>query len=173
MTLMLAALHDAEKLLPSLLQDYRIWEGIDVLYHEPRVERVWRQWGDYRINLHVIHPALRSECLFHPHPWPSSMRVVHGGYVMGIGYGKGVETPQTACEVTLAAGSEYSMENPDGWHYVCPQDAINLSVMVSGKPWEREMPIEPSIGENQKLSIVRLCEILTMFSLFYPEKEED
>lgn len=170
MSLMLEKLHQAEACLPELIKDIDGWNGIDVLYHEPRVERVWRQWENYRISLHLIHPALRVDCLYHPHPWASGIRVVHGGYEMGIGYGAGVETPPEACRVILTAGSEYCMENKDGWHYVCPTDGINLSVMVSSEPWNREMPVEPEHNENGKLSILRIYEILEMFSLFYKDK---
>lgn len=170
-SIMLNCLHKAEQELPDLLHVFDGWEGIDVLYHEPRVERVWRQWGNLRISLHVIHPANKIDCLFHPHPWPSAMRVVHGGYEMGIGYGEGIEAPPEACRVILSAGSQYCMENKDGWHYVCPADGLNLSVMVSGAPWVREMPIEPEHGTNPKIPITRMCEILEMFKLFYPAGE--
>jgi hypothetical protein len=166
MSLMLEKLHQAEKELPQLLNNWDDWNGLDVLYHGPQVERVWRQWGTYRINLHVIHPAAK---VFHPHPWASSMRIVHGGYEMGIGYGKGIETPQEACRVILTAGSEYSMENPDAWHYVRPVNSLNLSVMVSGQPWGREMPVEPSHDDNLPLTSERIWAILSMFQLFYPE----
>lgn len=166
---LLESLHRAEAELPALLRNHEGWQGVDVLYHEPRVERVWRQWGEMRISLHVIHPARREDCLFHPHPWPSAMRVVHGGYEMGIGYGTGTEAPEEACRVVLAPGSEYCMENPDGWHYVCPaHGSINLSVMVSGRPWAREMPVEPEHGANPPLTGERMGEILREFAGHYP-----
>lgn len=171
MSFMLHKLHEAEEELPELLKDWSSWSGLDITYHEPRVERVWRQWGNYRISLHVIHPALKVDCLYHPHPWASAIRIVHGGYEMGIGYGQGFEPPEEACKIILTTGSEYSMENKDGWHYVRPINNASLSIMVSGQPWGREMPIEPDDAINQKMPIARLAEILNIFSLFYPEKE--
>ena len=173
MSLMLEKLHESEAELPFLLdnlEEWDNWQGLNVLYHDPQVERVWRQWGDFRISLHVIHPAEKVDCLYHPHPWASAMRIVHGGYEMGVGFGKGLETPPEACRLILTAGSEYVMEHPDAWHYVRPVDSLNLSVMVSSKPWEREMPITPAKGENIPLSSERKWAILNMFSLFYPSK---
>lgn len=164
-------LHTAERLLPDLLDDRSHWKGLDVLYHAPRVERVWMQFagGPMRISLHVIHKAGHDECLYHPHPWPSAMRIVHGGYEMGIGYGSGVEAPPEACRVILTAGSEYEMANPDGWHFVCPTSPISLSLMVSGMPWNREMPVEPDKAELPPLSDERIHQILELFKTFYPK----
>lgn len=40
----------------------------------------------------------------------------------------------------VAPGTMYQMLNPDGWHYVCPMDRPSLSLMISGRPWGRQMP---------------------------------
>lgn len=71
---MFDVLEEVERAIPRLLWQEG-WNSLDVDYHDPRVERVWRQWLDYRVSLHVIHPCQPSASLFHPHPWPSAMRV--------------------------------------------------------------------------------------------------
>ena len=161
-----------EFFLPDMLRtNLDQWRGLDVLYHEPRVERVWAplelQYSSYRVSLHVIHQTDSEKCLFHPHPWPSAMRIVKGGYEMGIGYGAGLETPPMACKVILAAGSSYEMNDSDGWHYVNPTEETSLSVMVSGKPWGREMPVEPGHGTNREMAPEEIEAILRMFREFY------
>ena len=65
-----------ERGLPALLRDEGAWKSLLVDYHPPTVERLWRPWGAGRVYLHRIHPCARAEALFHPHPWPSAMRVL-------------------------------------------------------------------------------------------------
>ena len=169
-----------EYLLPRLLLQPEIWRGKDILYHAPRVERIYtdqtlsgrKSLGDNRISLHIIYPT-DEQCLFHPHPWPSVIKIVHGGYEMGVGYGEGLETPPEACKLLLTAGSIYAMLDPDGWHYVKPATSQpNLSVMISGAPWGREMPIEniPD-GANKDMTPERIGQIIATFQTFYPSPQ--
>src|SRR5262245_5320802 len=88
---LLDTLRRFEQKLPDLLADPAGWETVDVDYEPPRVERLWRQLEpDVRAFLHRIHPCERA--LFHPHPWPSAVKIVSGTYEMLVGYGAG-ETP--------------------------------------------------------------------------------
>ena len=68
------------------------------------------------------------------------MRVVFGTYEMGVGYGVGNLEPPLAATVILSAGSAYEMVDMDAWHYVRPLRSPAYSVMVTGKPWQRESP---------------------------------
>jgi len=138
---LLAALHRAEKLLPEFLDDDEEWNSLDVNYEPPRVERLWREFEEgFRVCLHRIHPC--EKALFHPHPWPSAIKIVSGLYEMGIGYGVGKEDPPEVATVVLAAGSYYEMVEPNGWHYVRPLAEPSLSVMVTGLPWDLRHPGE-------------------------------
>lgn len=129
--------------LPSMLEDGAPWESLGVRYEKPAVERLWRQVGDLRVSLHRIQPCEAGEAFFHPHPWPSAMLVVSGGYETGVGYGAGVEPPPVAQTFWLPPGTCYEMVDRDAWHYVRPLGGTSLSVMVSGVPWNREMPKVP------------------------------
>lgn len=140
---MLATLAAAEAELPALLEDAAAWNSLHIDYHPPVVERMWRPWRDVRVSLHRIHPCAPGEALLHPHPWPSAILVVSGTYEMGVTYGAGTLAPPLASKVVLAPGSRYEMIDPDGWHYVRPLGAPSLSLMVTGKPWSRAMPVEP------------------------------
>lgn len=135
---MLTKLSEVEKVLPELLKHEAQWNDLFINYHPPFVERLWLQLGDYRISLHRIHPCTKDEALFHPHPWPSAMRIVHGSYEMAVGYGSGNDSPPVAILIIATQGFSYEMTHPDTWHYVRPVDEPVYTPMVTGKPWKRE-----------------------------------
>ncbi len=137
---MLNVLHEIERALPELLAAREGWESLDIDYHPPRVERVFRLVGETRVYLHLIHPCAPEEALFHPHPWPSAMRVLRGRYEMGVGYGAGEAPPPIAVRLVASGDMEYEMTDRDAWHYVRPIDAPALTVMVTGQPWQRSAP---------------------------------
>jgi hypothetical protein len=162
---MLNILHEVEALMPALLKDERKWQSLFVNYHPPTVERLWREWNGYRVSLHRIYPCVTEEALFHPHPWPSAMRMVSGTYEMAIGFSSGEEPPPFASRLILGAGSEYEMTHPDGWHYVRPIGEPTLSVMVTGKPWNRPSPKSDRI--LQHLSDSQITELFRLFRNHY------
>ena len=162
---MLEVLIRAEKELPSLLREPTKWQSLFVDYHTPFVERLWRDWDDYRLYLHRIHPCNPGDALFHPHPWPSAMRVLSGTYEMAIGYGTGDEEPPEAARLLLGPDSLYEMNEPNGWHYVRPIDEPTMSLMVTGKPWARSSP-KPD-RELRALEPERAMEIFEFFRAAY------
>ncbi|MCA9527599.1 MAG: hypothetical protein KC549_15025 [Myxococcales bacterium] len=142
---MLADLAAAEAALPALLQDAAGWRSLRIDYHPPVVERLFRPFGDGgRLSLHRAWPCAPEDALFHPHPWPSAMRIVSGRYRMIVGHGPGLATPPVAATLELAAGSTYTMTDPDAWHAIMPLGGPSLSIMVTGRPWARPQPVEPA-----------------------------
>jgi hypothetical protein len=137
---MLTILSAVEKELPVLLKDESAWRSVYVDYHPPTVERLWLNWREFRVYLHRIHACPPREALFHPHPWPSAMRILSGAYEMAVGYGKGEAPPPIAALVLAEGNFRYEMTDPDAWHYVRPIGGPTVSLMVSGKPWERWAP---------------------------------
>ncbi|TSC82729.1 MAG: Uncharacterized protein G01um101420_87 [Parcubacteria group bacterium Gr01-1014_20] len=163
---MLEVLHQVERDLPQLLEDKEWWNSLDVDYHPPRVERLWRQHGEYRIYLHRIHPCKPGEALFHPHPWPSAMKVLRGGnYEMAVGFGSGETPPPVAASMILGPGSEYEMTHPDSWHYVRPIDEPAITLMIAGKPWNRISP--KSDGPLKPLPDYQKNDLLFTFKSYY------
>ena len=163
---MLDQLKLVEQHLAVLLNQKDLWKSIFVDYEKPFVERLWCPWNEYRINLHRILPCEADECFFHPHPWPSAMKIVDGIYQMKVGYGAGLEAPPTAATLNLAPGSTYEMVDPDAWHSVRPLNLPVYSVMLTGKPWGREMPKD----EHGPLSLLpdhKVKEILSVFREYY------
>jgi hypothetical protein len=156
----------AERELPELLTKPELWHSLFVNYEKPFVERLWCSWNGYRLNLHRILPCEVNECFFHPHPWPSAMRIIEGTYQMIVGYGEGIIVPPTAVTLNLSAGSTYEMVDINSWHSVRPLDAPVMSVMLTGKPWDRDLP-KHNIIPLSPLSDDKSEEILAFFKERY------
>ncbi len=123
--------------LPGLLREPEdAWRSLDVIYHPPRVERVWRQHGALRIFLHRIWPCAPGESLLHPHDWPSAVHVLTGRYEHVLAYPR-PEGPRTLTTLELAAGSRYEMCEPTTWHSVRPLGGPALSLMITARPYDR------------------------------------
>ena len=156
-------LQQIEKLkLYELLSDVSIWNSVDINYHPPHVERLWCQLGNYRLYLHFIHPCERKEALFHPHPWPSAIHVIEGQYEMGMGFGSGIDEPEIFSTILTGGGMYYEMPHKDGWHYVRPL-SVSSSIMLTGQPWDREMPKKEIVGELPCLHNDRIVIMLDYF----------
>lgn len=156
---MLKLLNEVLAALPDLLASSDGWKGMRIAYHPPQVDRAWRPWRDCRLSIHRIYPCAPGKALLHPHPWPSAMRVLTGRYAMAIGYGAGLAPPTFVGEFVLPAGAEYSMTDPDAWHDVRPIDEPVLTVMLSGPPWGRAMPVDPG-GPQPPLTTEELATLL-------------
>lgn len=132
------------------------WKTLDVLYEEPRVERVWTQLGENRLYLHRIHPCAKP--LYHPHPWPSAIFIVTGRYKMEVGYGDPLGSPPLpAALIDLGAGDSYEMLDSLSWHSVAPYGGTCLSLMLSGPPFpgapkhqhsKKNKPLTPEVRDE-------------------------
>lgn len=131
-----------ENMLAALLAEDNVWQSVFVDYHEPFVERLWTSVTiagvPYRVLLHRILACPNAKPLYHPHPWPSAVKVLAGGYRMQVGQGAGMTEPPVAMTLSLAPGSTYEMTNPDAWHAVQPEASPSYSLMLTGAPWVRE-----------------------------------
>ena len=163
---MLNVLYEVESQLPALLRAPGDWNSVDINYHPPFVDRLWRQWKQYRIYLHRIYPCEPEQALFHPHPWPSAMHILQGTYEMAIGYGKGDEVPPVAARIVTSSPFRYEMIDPDAWHYVRPIGVPAWTVMVTGLPWDREAP--RSEKKHDLLSGHKIDEMFDQFRAHYP-----
>lgn len=155
---MIKVLHEALRVLPELLAHAQ-WQSLDVTYHEPHVERLWIQWGRYRILLHRIWPC-SSDPLYHPHRWPSAILIVNGQYEMRVGT-EGHE----AANLVLPAGSIYEMLDPYAWHAVRPIGGPSDSIMVIDQPYA--LPQAPLVVPRTKqgpLSVERATTLLAEWS---------
>ena len=140
---MIDILTELEKQLPEWLEQPELWNTLMIDYRPPVVERIWRQVGEHRLFLHCIYPCTRKQAFFHPHKWPSAVKIHRGGYEMGVGFGKGITLPKVSHTIYLGPGSGYEMLHRDAWHYVRPVGEPSYSTMITGKPWRRAMPDVP------------------------------
>jgi hypothetical protein len=163
---MLDVLYAVERELPALLEHDGGWQGLFIDYHPPAVERLWRPWGAYRVSLHRIFPCPEGMALFHPHPWPSAMRVLDGRYEMAVGFGPGLTPPPVAARLLMGGDFAYEMTHPDAWHYVRPLDAPTFSLMVTGPPWSRPAP--RSDRPLSPLTPKQTADLLAFFRGRYP-----
>jgi hypothetical protein len=165
---MLDVLDRLEAALPALFADEAGWNSLDINYHPPRVERLWRNWGDgYRVSLHRIHPCAIADALFHPHPWPSAMRVLDGTYEMTVGYGVGAIAPPIAARLITTGDLRYEMIDIDAWHSVRPIGKPAMTVMVTGKPWQRDAAGAEPDGPLSPLAEENCADMLAWYRAFY------
>jgi len=155
----------AEQALPELLRSLEGWNSLDVAYEPPRVERLWRPFEGHRLYLHRIHPC--ESALYHPHPWPSIIKIVAGGYEMSVGFGAGDKPPPYAARLKLDPRTIYEMSNIDGWHYVLPS-VENLSIMITGAPWDRWSPGPSPDVKLGPLSEAAIANLISAFRVVYP-----
>ncbi len=140
--------------LPGLLASPEQWADMHIIYHPPRVERLWLQRGEARLFLHRIHPCGPDQALWHPHPWPSAVCLLTGRYEHAIAGtasyddGTGFARPtQALSRMVLTAGCAYEMVNPQTWHVVRPLDEPSLSVMLVGPPYAPSPDTTPKIAK--------------------------
>ncbi len=168
---MLEVLARAERALAgprNLLDDPDGWDTLDVNYVPPRVERLWRDFEDGRVYLHRIHPC--EKAFYHSHPWPSAIKILSGGYEMGLGYAPPARGPAKPVTIRLPEGASYEMIHPAGWHYVRPIGAVNYSIMVSGPVWPLPRRVPKPPAESRKFGPLNADEkasILETFRSFY------
>lgn len=158
-----------EHALPKLLLDENLWKSVYVDYHKPFVKRLWTPFiynnNAYRIYLHEIQACNIDEALFHPHPWPSIMKLLSGSYNMIVGYGHGLIEPPIALSLELPTGTIYEMSEINAWHAVSPIDDSSFSLMITGEPWNRES--HKSTKLLNELSYTEKLNILTSFKSIY------
>lgn len=164
-------LTQVEQELPSLLSADG-WDSLYIDYDYPNVSRVYREWDGYRINLHLIHALPEDKIpLYHPHPWPSAMRIVTNGYDMNVGYGPYDGTsPPVVASMFLNEGSYYEMTDMSAWHSVWPSKNV-LSLMVTGRPWWDDWSPNDKELSLRKLTETEIDKILTLFGLYYKEND--
>jgi hypothetical protein len=124
-------------------EDPGSWKTLFIDYHKPYVERAYRDLDSgSRLSIHRIHTCTEEEALLHPHPWPAAF-IVLGSYAMSMGQSETLEKPEILSRFWLQ-NSAYEILDKNTWHKVSPINDSCMTIMLSGKPWDREMPIKPT-----------------------------
>lgn len=117
------------------------WKGLFIDYEEPRVARLWCHQGQFRLYLHRIFACDKFAPLYHPHPWPSAIKVLLGRYEMVVGVGDPDGPPPVeGTRIVLAPGSCYEMLKPTEWHSIKPVGNSVLSLMITAEPFPNQKP---------------------------------
>lgn len=180
--LAMEAINTIEPMLPELLAEPDEWNTYKVIHDDPEVWRIWRQVGNIRVCFHKIYPC--DDPFMHPHPWPSIVKCLKGGYQNTIGVYNGPKEdvmklkPQDLDAFTsslvrhsyiVVPGSIYSLVDIREFHAVKAQD-INWSLMLMDKPhfpgatqqFSRKAPID------SKLSVAEKDEMMAFARSKYP-----
>lgn len=159
---MLSELDECLKELPKLLQDRDKWESLLIDLYPPVIHRLFLKLSDDRtIVLHKIFPCDPGEkSLMHSHSWPFVVKIIEGGYEMGVGFSKDRKDPPPAIYTTRVKPDDiYEMTSSDVWHYT---KALNnhpsYSVMLIGKRWRERLA-----QNNDPLSIDQRNELFDYF----------
>ena len=162
---MLDVLAQLEQALPAMLMDESIWQSLYVDYHPPIVERLWTRWREYRASCteSILASASRlcSTLILGPPLCASSTGNTRWQSVLVQGC---LSRPSPLS--WFRGDFRYEMTHPDSWHYVRPLGAPTLSLMVTGKPWDRES--HKSGKPLQPLRTEQVAELLRLFRARYP-----
>lgn len=147
----------------------KIWSGklrsMHITYAKPFVERLFYTRGEHRVFLHRIESCRRADALWHPHPWPSIVKVIdtEGGlYTHSVGTRDGPFSIQSSV-ATPKNPIVYAMLEPRGFHSVCT-DLVSWSVMITGPRWG-----PPDNARHQSvIAHFRMVELLARWQGFYP-----
>jgi hypothetical protein len=129
---MIHVLKTVESILPVLLDETEAWQGLYADSEKPNLKRLWRQWYQYRINLHHFTSCTQEEEFPHPHPWRMAVRILEGSYVMGLGYRTKYPTSPDLIYREYKPGDSYEMTRANEWHAIRPLGDEALTIMVSG-----------------------------------------
>jgi hypothetical protein len=163
---MIDTLLQAEKELPTLLQNEDIWRGLYADSERPHLMRLWCQWGENRINLHHFSHCRRGERFWHGHPWKMAVRVLEGEYEMGVGYQDEFGVIKNI-DLLMGSGSLYDMCDQYGRHYVRPVGDGAWTLMVTGPVvWSKQHLAVNT--PSRDLTALERTEIFSYFRAKYP-----
>jgi hypothetical protein len=166
--------------LPHWVNHPDMWNTLHVTYEKPHVERLWKPFSynkcSYRVFLHVIYPCERHQALWHPHPWPSIIRVLPNGgmYEMGVGSDeRGDGSPSATTVLQMSGTMTYAMLDPKGWHYVRPISLPSYSIMITGDPWGNPPGYRTDFPKQDPLTSERVDQLLSYWRKLLPVRSND
>lgn len=164
---MIHVLKTIESILPTLLAEESAWKGLYADSEKPHLHRLWRQWYQYRINLHHFTTCEPKEEFPHPHPWKMAVRILEGHYSMGLGRGSDLAVPPTLTYKEYRPGDCYEMLDMDEWHAIRPLGNEALTIMVSGPPVYEQNKVH-SNKPSRELTSTECSELFERIRAHYP-----
>lgn len=143
--------------ISDLFDDVNNWGSLLIDKYPPVIHRLYRKISDNRtVMLHRLFHSGDDPCLMHSHSWPFAIKIIDGGYEMGIGFSKDRNvTPPTISQMLIKEGDMYDMTSSDIWHYTKPlTNYESHSIMLVGNRWrERKAQNNDSLPEEVKLEL--------------------
>ncbi len=164
---MLNILKAVESVLPELLREASSWKGLYADSEKPHLKRLWRQWNEYRVNLHHFTACEPEEEFPHPHPWQMAVRILEGNYVMGLGKSSDLTVVPPLTYRNYNPGDCYEMLGSDEWHAIRPLGDEALTIMVSGPPLFEQNKVHSNRAARELTSAER-ADLLARIRTHYP-----
>jgi hypothetical protein len=165
--IMINVLQTVESILPALLAEESEWCGFYADSEKPHLHRLWRQWYQYRINLHHFTECDSKEEFPHPHPWKMAVRILEGKYLMGHGRESNLQVPPVLSYKEYLPGNCYEMIDADEWHAIRPLGKEALTIMVSGPPIYEHNKVHSNKPSRELISSER-SELFEKIRAHYP-----
>jgi hypothetical protein len=136
---MIEELENLISYLPFFLQDEAKWDSLLIDKYPPVIYRLSLKLTDDRtLILHKLFNCEGQQALMHSHSWPFAIKVVEGGYGMGVGFSSDRNhPPQALYKQMIKSGDTYEMNSSDVWHYTKPlkHTEASYSIMLVGNRW--------------------------------------
>jgi hypothetical protein len=163
--------------LPMLLYTVKLsdWNSLIINRRKPHTYRVFCQFGNYRVCLHKFEECDESESFMHPHPWPGAFCIIHGKYLMNVGYTATLDqkTPWPVYRQLQVSGSRYEIVDPKAWHSVTPLGGEVYTLMLNGQPWppgvHHESVVTTKGKDLQKMTDRELTDFLEEYRRRYED----
>lgn len=152
-----------EKALPRLLTQESQWRD-EVVNVPPVIERLFLQFEGIRAYLHRLGPCAPEDKWWHPHVWPSVMKVLEGHYRMDFGK----DGAGSVAVIEAVGGITYEMPTRESWHAIYPATTC-WSIMIAGEYWPGVVLPPLKHGANQgRLQAGERAELFHKFRSLYP-----
>ncbi len=152
--------------LPGYLSHPQRWQSLLINKHPPVIHRLSLKVAtDRTLILHKVFPCHRQSAYMHSHSWPFALKIISGGYEMGLGFSDNRNQVPPAVYTTLVKpGDIYEMSSSQIWHYTKPiTDQPSYSVMLIGERWrERQAQNHSPLSHDDK------THLLTYFKTKFP-----
>jgi hypothetical protein len=108
---MIQELENLISYLPFLLEDEDKLDSLLIEKYPPVIHRLSLRLTDNRtLILHKLFHCAGQHALMHSHSWPFALKVIEGGYEMGMGFSADRNQPPQATYKTLVKpGDTYEM----------------------------------------------------------------
>lgn len=150
--------------------NYEDWDSLVINKRKPETHRLFRIEGDYRICLHKFYPCNSDEAFSHPHPWPATFHILHGGYNMELGFSSDLESEPLFYEtIKFVKGSSYSMMSNRSWHKISPiNNRATYTIMINGPEFtEQHKAVRRTKGKDlSRLTGREKADLLSIFKEF-------